>query len=307
MIVVITLLALMILQIVGCKLVWDSLGWKTPRGLDWLLVLLCYGTIHLLTLGDAAFLRMVLLCSVLLGGMKWMVYAEWRRSGGKVLSWSRWLCFGFLWFGMDPNSWTSKRRDIRWKHDLLWGLGCLLVGVFAVWMMAVYQVDALVPLFIAMSVGFHYGALRLLTTFWKFAGIPVKPLFRNPLAMSGFNDFWSRRWNLAYSHMMARVVKRPLVPVLGEKWALFAVFAVSGLLHELAITVPVGAGYGLPTLFFLIHGMAACLERKNSGAMALLCGVLLIAGLPLLFPGEFVREVIWPSRDVFLKLPNDTM
>lgn len=304
MIPVITALVLVLLQIVCCKLVWDVLGLKTPRAVDWLIVLGCYLVAHLAALGEPAFLRMVLLCTVLLAGMKWMVYAEWRRSGGAVLAWPRWICFGFLWFGMDPNSWTGERRSLRWGNDFLWGMGCLLVGVAGVWIMAIYHVGNLVPLFIAMSLGFHYGALRLLTTFWRFAGFPVKPLFRNPLVMRGFNDFWGMRWNLAYSHMMARVVKRPLAPVLGDKLALFAVFVVSGLLHELAITVPVGAGYGFPTLFFLVHGVAACLEKKNSTVMALLCGLLLVVGLPLLFPGEFVREVIWPSRDVFLKIFN---
>jgi len=106
-----------------------------------------------------------------------------------------------------------------------------------------------------MSLAFHFGVLRLLTGFWRMQGFPVRVLFRNPLVMCGFRDFWGKRWNLAYSQMMARTVKKPLTPLIGEKWSMFVVFVFSGLVHELAITVPVGSGYGLPTAFFIVHGV----------------------------------------------------
>ena len=104
--------------------------------------------------------------------------------------------------------------------------------------------------------------------------------------------------NLAYSQMMARAVKKPLVPLLGDRGSLFAVFVVSGLLHELAITVPVGAGYGWPTLFFVVHGLMCFVERGDGKVMALLCGLMLIFGLPYLFGEKFVEDIILPSRDV---------
>jgi alginate O-acetyltransferase complex protein AlgI len=149
-----------------------------------------------------------------------------------------------------------------------------------------------------MSAGFHFGILRLLTAFWRMQGFPVRVLFRNPLKMRGFRDFWSKRWNLAYSHMMARAVKKPLTPLLGENGSVFAVFVVSGLLHELAITVPVGAGYGWPTLFFLLHGVICFFEKRDSVLMGVLCGVVLILGVPFLFGERFVEEIILPSRNV---------
>jgi len=145
----------------------------------------------------------------------------------------------------------------------------------------------------------HFGLLRLLTAFWRKQGFPVRVLFRNPLQMRGFRDFWARRWNLAYSEMMARTVQRPLSPILGEKGSVFAVFLISGLLHEPAITVPVQAGYGLPTLIFVVHGIFSVVEKKNSIFSAVACAALLITGLPYLFNDKFQTEVILPSRDLF--------
>ena len=56
-------------------------------------------------------------------------------------------------------------------------------------------------------------------------------------------DFWSRRWNLAFSEMTALGVYRPLSGNIGRKAATVAAFLASGLLHELAISLPVLAGY----------------------------------------------------------------
>lgn len=279
------------------KLVFDRI--EIPRVIVWLVTLAAYATMHFFSIDQPPLLRMILLCCVLMAGMKWVVYSEWRKRDGEVLTWGRWLCFAALWFGMEPMAWTGKRRDITWKPDALWGGGCCVTGAVLVYLMSVYQVSMLVPVFMAMSIGFHYGGLRLLTAFWRFNGFPVRPLFRNPFLTKGFQDFWAKRWNLAYSQMMARAVKRPVQQKYGAKVALFSVFVISGLLHELAITVPVQAGYGLPTFFFLVQGVLTVLEKRESKVNALLCGASLVIGLNFLFPTAFVEAVIIPARDVF--------
>ncbi|MFC5049768.1 wax synthase family protein [Rubritalea spongiae] len=288
--------ALLLLQLIAAKCVFDRV--VLPRVVVWCIPLLCYAGAHFQLLNTPAFLRMVALCCVLMAGMKWVVYAEWRRTGGEILSWSRWGCFACLWFGMDPAPWTRVRSQKQWRNDCFWGAGCLFVGVLSVALLAYFDCTQLQLLFVTMSVGFHYGALRLLVAFWKQQGYGVRALFRNPLEMRGFADFWSRRWNLAYSQMMARAVLRPLRAVCGRRGAQFGVFAISGVLHELAITVPVQAGYGMPTLFFLLQGVATSLEKQGGLWMAVLCGVSLVVGLPLLFPETFVEEVILPARNV---------
>jgi alginate O-acetyltransferase complex protein AlgI len=132
------------------------------------------------------------------------------------------------------------------------------------------------------------------------AGFPVRTLFTNVLAAEGLGDFWSRRWNVGYSQMMQRVVGRPVGSVAGANAGVMAVFIGSGLLHELAITLPVRSGFGLPTLYFIIHGGLTILEGKMGrqfGRVPTLLAVVLPIGL--LFPPAFQNEVIARCLGVF--------
>lgn len=263
------------------------------------MILGCYFVAHCVTKDASALVRMITLCSVLLVGMKWLVYWHWRCHGGRGLSSLRWLGFCLLWFGMDPAAWEKRvLSSLSWKAGALKGLGCLVGGYGALCVFSDQGVDNLLLNFVAMSLSFHYGVLSLLTAFWRLIGIPVRPLFRNPLQTLGFADFWSRRWNLAYSGMMARVVKRPLSPKLGESLSLQAVFITSGLLHELAITVPVGSGYGLPTLFFVIQGTFTTWLKCSNRVCGALCLLSISLMLPLLFPVDFFNQVILPVREI---------
>ncbi|MDB9741418.1 membrane bound O-acyl transferase family-domain-containing protein [Akkermansiaceae bacterium] len=285
---------------------------RVPRVFWWMGILLAYLAVHLLMLEQPALLRMVGLCVTLLLGMKVIIYREWMsREGkegadqqGRKMSWLRWLAFSFLWFGMNPGAWVVKRRKLEWKSHLYMALGCMLVGAIGLSLYVRYiGVGAggyfFVLSFVFMSMMFHYGVLRALVAFWRWVGYPVRTLFRNPLVTTGFRDFWGARWNLGYSQMMARAVQKPLTPTLGNKGAVFAVFVVSGFFHELAITVPVQSGYGLPTLFFLFHGLAVTLEKKPTKWMGYLCLLSLVIGLPVLFPNVFVEEVILPVEEVW--------
>ncbi|BDS08962.1 hypothetical protein NT6N_40020 [Oceaniferula spumae] len=262
----------------------------TKRYVLWPGLLIVLTLVHVNHLADHPFARMVVICSVLLMGMKGIVLAEW----GRYLTWPRWFAFTILWFGMDPTPFAAEKRKLRWKKDAMIGLSFLLVGLALSTVVAYMPTDSILIMFVPMSLGFHYGALRLLTAFWRMQGIAVRPLFRNPLLSRGLADFWAKRWNLSFSQMMARAVQRPLVSRLGKRPALFAVFLVSGLLHELAITVPVQSGYGLPTLYFILHGLVVLIEKPSwplwfSRALALL---LVAAPLPFLFPPVFTENVI---------------
>ena len=277
------------------------LGARVHRIIPWCGVLISFSLTHFILEDAATFIRMIGLCTVLLAGMKWIVYREWVATPGKKreLSWCRWLMFSCAWFGMEPQYFAGNRRQCEWRNHVYRASGYIIVGGVLWYMMYRLKVDTLVLLFIPMSMVFHFGVLRLLVAFWRMLGFPVRVLFRNPLETRGFRDFWGARWNIAYSQMMARTVKQPLVPIIGEKWSMFMVFVVSGLLHEFAITLPVEAGYGLPTLFFIVQGVFTVLEKKETIYSAFACGVLLVVGLPYLFVEKFVIEVIIPCRDVF--------
>ena len=89
------------------------------------------------------------------------------------------------------------------------------------------------------------------------------------------------------------------LPVLG-------VFLVSGLIHEIVITLPARGGYGLPTAYFLLQSLGLVLERsalsRRLGLGAGLRGRLFaiaVAAAPAfwLFPPVFVRNVILPMLE----------
>jgi len=198
-----------------------------------------------------------------------------------------------------------------------WGclLGCIgLVLAFLAWLVWHHGrpplsdeaacVLATVLLLPGLSLMLHFGIFNVLAGLWRLAGVDARPLFRAPLAARSLENFWSRRWNLAFSEMTAIGIYRPLSGSLGRKAATGAAFLASGLLHELAISVPVLAGFGLPMLYFLLHGALVLAERglERAGRAVTRWGwwahvwVLgwLALPLPILFHRPFLRGVVWP-------------
>ncbi|MDB4353986.1 membrane bound O-acyl transferase family-domain-containing protein [Akkermansiaceae bacterium] len=268
---------------------------KVSRFFGWLMLLSFLAAAHFLLSGADPIWRMTGICGVLLASMKGLVYAEWAQRG-KSLPLGRYFIFGLLWFGMDPGTFREKRAALSWKSDLGWGLLQMTVGTLSAWLIWEWGHSAgrhILLMFLPLSLGFHFGALRVLKAVHRWAGFPVRTLFPNLLKAQGIGDFWSRRWNVGYSQMMQRVVGRPLGGVIGRDGGVFAVFLISGLLHEAAITLPVMAGFGLPKLYFVGHGLLAVLERRMGWQLGKILALLAVGlPLPFLFPPAFQREVI---------------
>jgi alginate O-acetyltransferase complex protein AlgI len=146
----------------------------------------------------------------------------------------------------------------------------------------------------ALSLLLHFGAFHVLAGLWRLAGADVEAPFRAPLRSASLGEFWSRRWNVPFSEMTSLVVYRPVSEAAGSGIGLFAAFAFSGLLHEVAISLPVRAGFGAPFLFFAIHGLLVGLERARGPLGRGPTLVSLVAFLPLLLHPPFVRDVLWP-------------
>ena len=76
---------------------------------------------------------------------------------------------------------------------------------------------------------------------------------------------------------------------------------VSGLVHDLIISVPARGGFGLPTLYFVLQGAGMMVEKSSCGRRHLrgVAGRLFaiaVTALPLtlLFHASFITRVIVP-------------
>jgi alginate O-acetyltransferase complex protein AlgI len=148
-----------------------------------------------------------------------------------------------------------------------------------------------------------FGVLHLLSLFWRAIGINARPVMQSPACATSLTEFWSRRWNTAFTDLMHGHFFNPLARRLGSRGGLVAIFLLSGVLHECVISVPAGGGYGLPTLYFIIQSLGVLFEHTKPARRLGLdsgwkgwCFVFLIAGPPAFihFHPIFVRNVVLP-------------
>jgi len=233
-------------------------------------------------------------------GFKWLT---WRRVAGR----DRALAYLLLWPGMDavrftdpaarpsppaPAEWAAAPVKIALGAGLVWGVARWTTGLAAGWVGMVGLVLML-----------HSGLFHLVSLLWRRAGVDARPLMNAPLRATSLASFWGDRWNRGFSDLAAALMLRPFHRVLGGPGALLAVFVVSGVLHDLVISLPAGAGWGLPTGYFVVQGLGALAERSPAGRRLglgagptgrLLTAVAVAAPLFWLFHPPFVRRVMLP-------------
>ena len=221
------------------------------------------------------------------------------------LSPRQYLAFN-LWFGMRPAIFGTLGTPARPGAGVLAARGARRFAAGALLLVVARSVPATMPLaaaravatpvaLVALSLMLHFGLFDLAAAFWRTRGVAADPLFRDPLRSPSLSEFWSRRWNAGFAEMLAIAVNRPLRRPAGPTAALLASFLASGVLHELAISVPARGGYGLPTLYFAIQGLLVLAEKRRwlrpSRTLTL---AALIVPLPLCFHLPFLRAVVWP-------------
>lgn len=149
----------------------------------------------------------------------------------------------------------------------------------------------------------HFGLFHLLSCGWRRAGVVARPLMDSPLRAASVAEFWGRRWNTAFRDLTHRFFFQPLVPRLGVAGATLAGFIASGLVHDLVVSVPARGGYGGPTGFFAIQGLALLGERSGIGRRLglghdlrgrVFTALVLLLPLPALFHPPFVRRIVVP-------------
>ncbi|MBL8889623.1 MAG: membrane bound O-acyl transferase family-domain-containing protein [Planctomycetaceae bacterium] len=141
----------------------------------------------------------------------------------------------------------------------------------------------------------HFGLFHGLSWFWRKIGYNARPLMDWPILATSIADFWGRRWNTAFRDLTHRFLFRPLAVRMGARLALAVGFLISGLVHEVVISIPAGGGFGLPTAYFVLQGAGLLLERSipvlKSRWFTIL--VLLLPAYGLFHP-PFVLNVIIP-------------
>ncbi len=225
------------------------------------------------------------------------------RSCEKMTSipWTGRLLYMSFWPGMDPQVFEGEKKQ-REDEGHIFRVGYLwfLVGVCGMVLMSVagrdlpFALRSWIELFLLLVV-LHFGLSDVLTATFQGFGWRVKRMFRNPLNSRSLQDFWSRRWNRPFLEL-SRGFLLPLFRRLGGRSvAVFGVFLVSGGLHELAISYPVGAGWGGPVVYFLIQwglmmGESQLPRRPETGNTILRRAwtyTAVLLPLPLLFHAPF--------------------
>ena len=215
------------------------------------------------------------------------------------------------WPGMNFRAFLDAEQTPAFPRAGEWTVAVLHsgIGVYLVWQLspelphpALRGWVGMVGIFFTLNI----GLLRLLSLGWRGAGASAPALWNTPLRARSVGSFWARHWNLAFHDFVSEFVFRPLARSRGAGFASLATFLVSGFIHELVLSVPVGGGYGLPTAYFVLQGGGVLIERSSFGrALGLRHGllgwlftILVVAGPAFwLFHPTFVSEVVLPFLD----------
>jgi hypothetical protein len=283
-------------------------AWLTMTGSD---ALICFLFWH-----QHPIIKMLAIIATTFTGMKAVAATKYYQDKPGTLNFTQWLPFALGWAGMNPRPFEAfPGRPLNGAWIMIRsGLYRILIGLVLIGL--VHQLVTLpvnkeairvivsAILLVAFSLILHFGILSISAGMWRFSGVNTYLLFREPAKAASLGELWGKRWNLAFSEMTSVAVFRPLVNKTGRAGAFIFSFLFSGLLHELALSVPVNAGYGLPTLYFFIQAMAVLLEKRlariknpifnNRLFKSIWLFCWLVIPMPLLFHPEFIKQVIWP-------------
>ena len=200
------------------------------------------------------------------------------------LAWPGISLVGFHHRAADPHPETGTRFLSAWLT--------MLAGVALLFALAWAGRGESLPLnygsLVAIFFVVHLGLMEALADGLRLLGFRPASLFDRPWRASSLQDFWSLRWNRAFVDMNKIFLARPLQGKLPSGVLVFAIFLVSGILHELSISYADAQSWGLPFAYFVIQGFGMLLERRLSFPRALVWAWVLLP-LPLLFPPAFVN------------------
>ena len=241
-------------------------------------------------------------------GLKWMTW--WKARSCIAHSAARSFAYLLAWPGMDAETFldAGKNPQKPSAQEWLWAALTTAVGAALMWAVA-----RRVPVQLGLLRGWtglfglifllHFGSFHLIALFWQTMGIAAEPIMSKPILSKSLSEFWGKRWNLGFRQLAHDLIFRPLYKHIGVGAAGLLVFAVSGVIHDLVISIPARGGYGLPTAYFLLQGLGVSLERSalgrqlrlQQGATGWIFMAVVTAGPAFwLFHPAFVLRVILP-------------
>ncbi len=277
--------------------------------LDWWIALLLPALAMLAFWNRAPWLLMWATAFGLGFALKWLtwrdavVHGAWPSTKGAFI----WF---LVWPGMDGRAFFAD--DIRPERpalrDWLWATAMMTMGAGLFWgacaiLLAKSATVAAWAGMVGIVFFLHFGVVRLISNFCRSLGLNTQPIMNAPFRATSLAEFWGARWNRAFSIPARRLVLLPLARSFGLPAACLLVFLLSGLLHELVISLPVRAGFGLPTLYFVVQATGVAIERSHIGRRwGLARGikgwmfmvVVTVGPLYWLFHPAFVERVIIP-------------
>jgi alginate O-acetyltransferase complex protein AlgI len=251
---------------------------------------------------------MWLLAFAIYAALKWLTWWQVRAQ----FSHAGWRTIAYLlaWPGMDSGSFLDPtlRPGRVANRAWFWAVFETALGATFLWVVPRMLPENLSLLrgwagMLGLILLLHFGSFQILAFFWQSCGVDATPIMSAPLRSTSLSEFWGKRWNLGFRQLSHDLIFRPLHKSLGSGGAGFLVFVLSGLIHDLVISVPARGGYGLPTAYFMLQGAGVAVERSVVGKRIglrrgirgwLFMAVTTAAPAFWLFHPPFVRNVILP-------------
>lgn len=208
--------------------------------------------------------------------------------------------YSSVWPGIDAHPFHADPRPVI-EDGRRFGQGmiCFITGALGFFVLAYYSPHLSPNLtggiaIALMLLAVHLGISNMLTEFVRALGWPGPVLFDRPWRAHSLANFWSTRWNRPFVEMNRIFFLPWFSRRLGIRVAIFLVFLISGALHELAISYPVGAGWGGPMVYFAIQGAMTLVERRLRIRGPFWVALVVLLPTPLLFHAAFREGLILP-------------
>ena len=202
---------------------------------------------------------------------KWLTLARtWMK--GFTCEPYRAFCYLFLALDMDAKPFMDEAKAVKKPAFREWfaALSKLLIGICVLWIVTPVAGEfnqylaAWLGMFGIISI-LHFGLFHAVALAWRSQGVGAVPLMQSPALSTSLSAFWSERWNTGFNQLAHDLVFRFVYRRYGVAVAMLLVFLISGLVHDLVISLPAGRMFGFPTIYFLIQGFGVLIERSKKG------------------------------------------